>query len=113
MTEIRPSGKVLDEIIRRIVAIADPDRIIMFGSAARGQMDQNSDIDLLVIKQGKYNPRTIAADIYMNLYGIGQAVDLVIVTPEQVDQYKDSPSLVVYPALREGRVVYEARPVPA
>lgn len=102
---------VLDEIIRRIVKIADPEQVILFGSAVRGTMHENSDIDLLIIKQGSYNPREIAANIHKGLFGIGHAVDLVIVTPEQVDHYKNSPSLVVYPAIREGRVIYRARSV--
>ncbi len=113
MTDINPQGEVLDEIIRRIVKVAAPERIILFGSAARGGMHENSDIDLLIIKPGTYNPRVIAADIHLSLYGIDQAVDLVIVTPEQVEHYKNSPSMVVYPALREGRVIYHARSVPA
>ncbi len=42
----------------------------------------------------------------MNLFGVGQAVDVVVVTPEDVDQYQDSFALVIEPALREGRVIY-------
>jgi predicted nucleotidyltransferase len=113
MVTKKPSQKVLVEIIRRIVAVARPERIILFGSAARGRMDRNSDIDLLVIKRGAYNPRKVAADIYMHLYGVGQAVELIIMTPEQIDQYRNSPYIVVYPALREGKVLYDAGKVPA
>ncbi len=113
MTDANPQGKILDEIIRRIVKVAAPERIILFGSAARGNTHENSDIDLLIIKPGTYNPRVIAADIHVSLYGIDQAVDLVIVTPEQVEHYKNSPSTVVYPALREGRVIYHAESVHA
>jgi predicted nucleotidyltransferase len=107
------SGKNLREIIRRIVDTADPERIILFGSAARGSMDLQSDIDLLVIKSGSYNPREIAGRIYQNLYGIGKAFDIIVVTPEQVEQYCNSPYLVIYPALKEGKVIYERRPVTA
>ena len=42
--------ELLDEIIRRVVEVADPDKIILFGSAARGRMGPNSDLDLLVVK---------------------------------------------------------------
>jgi len=41
---------MLDEIVKRVVAVADPDKIILFGSAARGEMGPNSDLDLLIIK---------------------------------------------------------------
>ena len=105
------SGTMLREIIHRIVDTADPERIILFGSAARGSMGPQSDIDLLVIKSGSYNPREIAGRIYQNLYGTGNAFDIIIVTPEQVEQYCNSPYLVIYPALKEGKVIYERKPV--
>ncbi|MDY7079441.1 MAG: nucleotidyltransferase domain-containing protein [Chloroflexota bacterium] len=97
--------QVLDKIIQRIVAVAQPEKIIVFGSAARGEMGPNSDIDLLVVKSGVHR-RRLAQEIYMNLIGVGQAVDVVVVTPEDIERYKDSFALVIEPALREGRVVY-------
>jgi predicted nucleotidyltransferase len=97
--------EVLDEIVRRIVQVADPEKIILFGSAARGALRPNSDIDLLVVKSG-VRKRRLAQAIYMNLFGVGQAVDVVVVTPEDIEQYKDSFALVIAPALREGKVIY-------
>jgi hypothetical protein len=44
----------------------------------------------------------------MNMHGVGQAVDVIVVTPEDVERYKDCFALVVYPAVREGKVVYAA-----
>ena len=96
---------VLDEIIRRIVEAAQPEKIIMFGSAARGEMGPHSDVDLLVIKSGAHR-RRLAQEIYMNMMGAGQAVDVIVVTPEDVERYKDSFALVIEPALREGKVIY-------
>lgn len=113
MSKKHVSGKNLREIIHRIVDTTDPERIILFGSAARGSMGQQSDIDLLVIKSGSYNPRDIAGQIYQNLYGTGKAFDIIVVTPEQVEQYCNSPYFVIYPALKEGKVIYERKPVTA
>lgn len=107
------SQKILHEIIKRIVKVADPERIVMFGSAARGEMGPNSDIDLLVIKKGVNNPRDIAADIYLSLYGIGEAVDIIVASPEQVEKYRDSPYLVINPALQDGVVIYNAGTIAA
>jgi predicted nucleotidyltransferase len=101
----RVEQKVLDKIIQRIVAVAQPEKIILFGSAARGEMGRNSDIDLLVVKSGVHR-RRLAQAIYMNLFDVGQAVDVVVATPEDVERYKDSFALVIEPALREGKVVY-------
>ncbi len=98
----------LDEIVRRIVEVAQPERIILFGSAARGEMGPNSDVDLLVIKSGEYDKYALTGAIYKRLHGVGEAVDVIVVTPEEVERYRESPALVIAPALREGRVVYAA-----
>lgn len=99
-------AEVLEEIIRRVVEAAQPDKIILFGSAARGEMGPNSDVDLLVVKSGVHR-RRLAQEIYMNLFGVGQAVDVVVVTPEDLERYRDAIGLIIEPALREGKVVYE------
>lgn len=105
--EDRKRLATLDEIVRRIVEVAEPERIILFGSAARGDMGPNSDVDLLVVKPGAHR-RRLAQDIYMSLYGVGQAVDLVVVTPEDIERYGDAIGLVIEPALREGKTIYVA-----
>ncbi len=99
---------VLRDIIQSVVEAAQPDKIILFGSAARGEMGPDSDVDLLVIKEGKFNRDRVSREIYRKLSGAGAPVNAVVVTPEEVAQYGDSPYLVIYPALREGRVVYGA-----
>lgn len=99
--------KDLREIVRRIVEVADPEKILLFGSAARGTMGPNSDLDLLVIKRGDYHHITVAQEIYSGLEDIDYAVDVIVNTPEEVERYKDSVALVLYPATREGIVVYE------
>lgn len=100
--------RTLKKIIRRIVKVAKPEKIIMFGSAARGRMGPNSDVDLLVIKRGKFHRGRLTDRIYMNMHGVGQAVDVIVVTPEDVERYKDCFALVIYPAVRDGKVVYAA-----
>jgi len=102
------SEDALEEIIRRVVEVAQPERIILFGSAARGEMGPNSDVDLLVVKRGKFDQRRLTGDIYVSLHGVGQAVDVVVVTPEQVERYRKTHWLVIAPALREGREVYHS-----
>lgn len=100
---------VLHTIIERIVEVADPERIILFGSAARGEMGPHSDVDLLVVKEDDNLSRgQLVEQIYMNLIGVGQAVDVIVVTPEEVDKYRNSHSVVISPALDEGREIYHA-----
>ena len=102
---VSPHG--LDEIVRRIVKIADPDKIILFGSAARGEMGRHSDVDLLVVKSGCAHRRKLAQEIYKSLLGVGLPVDVVVVTPEDIERYRDAIGLVIEPAVREGKVVYD------
>lgn len=99
---------VLDTIIERIVEVADPERIVLFGSAARGEMGPHSDFDLLVVKSDVHR-RKLAQRIYRNLIGVGQPVDIVVVTPEDLERYADSHALVISPALEEGTEVYSAQ----
>jgi len=98
--------ETLQEIIRRIVQVAQPEKIILFGSAVRGKMGPNSDVDLLVIKRGEFHQGHLTGEIYMSLHGVGQAVDVILVTPEQIERYRNTHCLVIAPALREGIEVY-------
>lgn len=70
------SRETLAEIIRRVVEVAQPERIILFGSAARRQTGPHSEVDLLVIKSGEFDQSRLVGDIYMNLHGVGQGTCL-------------------------------------
>ncbi len=97
----------LDEIVRRIVEAVDPEKIILFGSAARGEAGPHSDLDLLVVTEGG-DRWGVAAKVYERLAGVGVPVDAVLVTPADLERYRDSLGLVYRPALAEGRIVYDA-----
>ena len=103
----KPDPVILANIISQIVRIARPEKIVLFGSAARGTMGPDSDYDLLVIKAGKFNHNRVTKDIYSKM-SAGAAVDAVVVTPEEVERYRHTHCLVICPALRDGKVVYEA-----
>jgi predicted nucleotidyltransferase len=99
---------VLAEIIRRVVAVARPDRIVLFGSAARGDMGPDSDVDLLVIKSGVPHRRQLAQQIHQAFFGLAVPVDIIVVTPEDISAFRDKVGTIIEPALREGREVYAA-----
>jgi len=103
----KPDPAILADIVKRIVEVAQPEKIVLFGSAARGEMGPDSDYDFLVIKGGKFKRDRVTRDIYRNMTGEA-AVDVVVVTPEEVEQYRDTHCLVICPAMREGKVVYGA-----
>jgi predicted nucleotidyltransferase len=102
-------ASALENIVRQIVDAVQPDGIILFGSAARGAMKPGSDLDLLVIKSGDYHHVEMAQRIYMALGKRDFAVDITVATPEEVERYRDEHCLVLHPALRDGKVIYDAR----
>jgi len=99
---------VLEEIVRRVVSVAQPDRIILFGSAARGDMGPDSDVDLLVVKSGALHRRRMAQEIHQAFFGLGVPIDVIVVTPEDIRAFRSKVGTVIEPALREGREVYAA-----
>ena len=105
----KPDEAMLQEIVRRIVAAVAPEEIILFGSAARGEMGPDSDIDLLVVKACEHR-REVARAVRDCLRGVapGRGKDVVVVTPEDVERDRDTIGYIIRPALRDGRVLYAA-----
>ena len=100
------SDRILNEITRRIVETAHPRKIILFGSAQRGEMGPNSDLDVLVVIPSGIHRRETARSIYRNLIGVGFAVDVIVVNEQDIERYKDNSGLVIKSAIEEGRVLY-------
>ena len=103
-----PEPARLEALVRGIVEVAKPERIILFGSGARGDMGPDSDLDVLVVKSGVEHRRRLAQEIYMNLSGVGMGVDVIVLTPEDIEAQRGSVGSIVGPALEEGRVIYGA-----
>src|SRR5437763_30413 len=108
----KPDPAIVADIIRRIVRAAKPEKIVLFGSAARGEMGPDSDYDVLVIKAGKYNRLRLLTRLYRCVPGTA-AVDVMVATPEDIERYRDTHCLVYCPAMREGKVVYDAKALSA
>lgn len=101
-----PDGAKLDEIVRGIVSAVRPDRIVLFGSAARGAMKSGSDLDLLVVKNVS-NLREFSLRVRDSLPVDRPPVDVLAATPELVAKHGDSLGWVLRPAVEEGTTVYE------
>lgn len=98
---------MLQEIVRRLVDTVDPDRIIMFGSRARGDARPDSDLDLLIIKDSSEprHRRTIPA--YYALAGLAVPTDILWRTAAEIAEWERVPNHVTTRAIREGKVLYE------
>ncbi|MBN1675383.1 MAG: nucleotidyltransferase domain-containing protein [Kiritimatiellae bacterium] len=99
--------EVLDETVRRIVDRFHPDRIILFGSYAKGQPTQDSDLDILIVLNVEGSIRGKANEIDLALADRTVPMDLIVVTPEQFERQKRTIGTIVREAAQEGRVIYE------
>ena len=104
----RPDPQLLDEIVIRVTEAVHPVRVILFGSAARGNMGPNADLDLLVIMPDGTHRREASRAIFRALRGLGMPKDIIVATERDIRQYGDNPSLVLKPALEEGKELYRA-----
>jgi len=100
-------SSVIAEMVRRVVSVCDPERIILFGSHARGTAGPDSDVDLLVVKPLNGDRRETRLAIRRALSGVGLPKDVVVVTPEEVARYQGSAGTIIRVAMRDGKVLYQ------
>jgi predicted nucleotidyltransferase len=98
----------IEKITRGIVDVAKPAKIILFGSHARGEPHPGSDVDLMVIVPEPANRRRLWDKISNKMRRLGAFTDVVVTTPSAIARYGDLVGMVYRPALREGRLIYEA-----
>ena len=94
MIEWQDYLEVLPEITRRILAVSNPRRIILFGSYARGDSGPDSDLDLLVILDEVDSPRAESINLRRSLRGLLVPVDILVATPEQIERHRDTIGLI-------------------
>ncbi len=100
--------KIIAEIVRRILTVIQPDRIILFGSAATGQMTKDSDIDLLIVEPDTKEKRSEYVRIIKSLRGLGYPFDILFITTEWFEDSKEVVGGIAYPANKYGKVIYNA-----
>ncbi len=105
---MQPTPEVVEQLVRRIIELVHPLRIILFGSAARGKMESDSDIDVLVVMPEGVHRRRTAQLLYRQIRGLGVPFDILVATPDDLERHKDNIGLIYQRILREGRDVYVA-----
>lgn len=101
------SSDILNRATERLVEQFHPERIILFGSHARGTADEHSDVDFLVISSFEGKRRTVLVAMDRALRKMGFARDIVLLTPEEFERDRHIPGTVARPASREGKILYE------
>ena len=96
------------EIVRRVLSVAKPDKIILFGSAATGQMTRDSDIDLLIVEPEVVDHRKEYVRVREALGNLGYPFDILFIATDWFEESKDVIGGIAYPANKYGKVIYEA-----
>ena len=97
----------LREAVYRLVDRFHPEKIILFGSLARGQGDPDSDADLLVVMRGNGSKRQQAVQMDLALEGVRVPIDLIVAAPHELEKDRETMGPIIREAVTEGRVLYE------
>jgi len=97
----------IQEMVHRIVENFHPERVVLFGSYARGTAGPDSDVDLLVVMQRKKSNVDTCVEIRGVLHGLGLAKDIVVATPNEWKKYSDIAGSLIRTAHEEGKTLYE------
>lgn len=98
---------LLKEIVRRILQVADVEKIVLFGSHAYGKPKPESDLDILVIMRTNLSLARRPVPIYQSLRGLLIGKDIVVFTPEEVEEWREVPQAFITSILRKGKILYE------
>ncbi len=104
---------LLDRMVQAIVDEVDPEQVILFGSRARGDEREVSDVDLIVLEAEPFglqrSRRKEVVRLYHALAQFHVPTDILVYSHEDVAYWRDSLNHVLARALREGKVLYERR----
>jgi len=96
------------KIVEKMRHAGSPEKIVLFGSRARGDAKPDSDIDLLVVEKSDLPRYKRAARYRKAIVGLVPAKDIVVWSPEEIGEWKSVPNAFITTILREGKVLYEA-----
>jgi predicted nucleotidyltransferase len=98
---------IISEIVKKIASGYDPDKIILFGSYATGNPNEDSDLDLFIIKDSELPRPQRTVQVRKMLYGSMVPIDLIVYTPKEIAEAKEDKYSFVYEVLNSGKTVYE------
>lgn len=107
LMKTKKNAESIEEIVNIIVERFQPEKIILFGSHAKGTAGPDSDLDLLVVMPVSGSKRDKQIEVRLALRDIHIPKDIIVVTPDELERYRNVVGTIIYPALREGKALYE------
>lgn len=99
---------LIEEIVRRVLTVSRPERVILFGSAVAGAMTRDSDLDLLIVEHEPDDRRGESVRLHQALRGLGYPFDVMVISKEWFEASKNVIGGIAYPANKYGKVIYAA-----
>lgn len=99
---------LIEHIVAKLVQSAHPTKIILFGSCARNEMKEGSDIDLLIIEQDFENKGKEMVRLRNAIGNVGLAIDILVYSEQEINDWGHLPGTALYAGLKEGKTIYEA-----
>lgn len=112
---LSPTQEKVDLAVKTAVEIAQPSRVILFGSWARGQAQWDSDLDLAVLMPDSTEPDlgSVRRRLRRKLDELPMSIDLVMATESFANRFRGEINSIYYRILQDGQVAYEHRPLHA
>ncbi len=99
-------AKEIQRMVNRIVKEFRPERVILFGSHARGEGGPDSDVDLLIVMPVEGSKRDKSIEIGVALHDVRIPKDIIVTTPEEFEWRKEIAGTIERPAVMEGKTLY-------
>lgn len=107
MSSKKNHDDLLKQIVAKLVQAAHPKKIILFGSCARNEMTEGSDIDLLIIEEHIENKGKEMVRLRNIIGNVGVGVDVLVYSKKEIDEWGHLPGTALYAGLKEGKTIYE------
>lgn len=100
------NNQEIDKIVSLIVTNVNPDKVVLFGSYAYGKPNEDSDLDLLIIKDMEVEKYKRGREIRKYLRGTKVPMDLIVCTNKEIEEISNDKTAFISQILRKGRVLY-------
>ena len=100
------SQEKINEAINRIVKNINPEKIILFGSYAQGNPSEDSDLDILIIKEMRMPRYKRSREVKKHLRGLKIPIDVIVYTRKEIKEWEETKTAFISQTIKQGKVLY-------
>lgn len=100
------SQEKINEVINRIVKNINPEEIILFGSYASGNPSEDSDLDILIIKEMRMPRYKRSREVKKHLRGMKIPIDVIVYTKKEIKKWENTETAFINQAIKQGKILY-------